>query len=185
MTTHGRPFPNQAYTRPAGLVRRLGAMMYDFLIIVAIWMLLGFARLPFVPDGVDHMNDSAGPAFQSILFLVTFGFFTFFWRRTGQTLGMQAWRIRIQNSDGRAISMTQALMRFLSGAFSLACLGLGHFWMLFTPGKNTWPDRFSESEVVYVPSAKEIAKLDDRFALDGSEASDENASGKAKRKKKR
>ncbi|WP_051206534.1 RDD family protein [Oceanospirillum maris] len=159
MTTSGRQFPNQAYTRPAGLVRRLGAMMYDFLIIVAIWMLLGFARLPFLDQGVDAMNDRAGPGFQSLLFLITFGFFAFFWLRTGQTLGMLAWRIRIQNANGHSISMTQALMRFFSGAFSLICLGLGHFWMLFTPAKQTWPDRFSDSEVVYVPSDKEIKAI--------------------------
>lgn len=170
MTTSGRQFPKQTYTRPAGLIRRLGAMMYDFLIIVAVWMLLGFARLPFVPEGVDAMNDNAGPGFQSILFLVTFGFFTFFWRRTGQTLGMQAWRIRIQNSDGRAITLTQSLMRFFCGAFSLVCLGLGHFWMLFSPSRKTWPDSFSESEVVYVPSDKEIARL---------HAGDENAAAPA------
>ncbi|MFG1488722.1 RDD family protein [Oceanospirillum sp. HFRX-1_2] len=176
MTTSGRQFPKQTYTRPAGIVRRLGAMMYDFLIIVAIWMLLGFARLPFLPEGVDAMNDHAGPGFQSVLFLVTFGFFTFFWRRTGQTLGMQAWRIRIQNSDGRAISLTQSLMRFFCGALSLVCLGLGHFWMLFSPSGKTWPDSFSESEVVYVPSDKEIARLP---------AADENtavSSGKESRK---
>lgn len=158
MTARGRQFPKQEYAQPAGLVRRFGAIMYDFLIIVAIWMLLGFARLPFLEQGVDAMNDRAGPGFQSILFLVTFGFFTFFWRRTGQTLGMQAWRIRIQNTDGTAISLTQSLLRFFSGGFSLICLGLGHFWMLFSPARRTWPDRFSDSEVVYVPSDKEITR---------------------------
>lgn len=181
MTTSGRQFPKQNYTRPAGLIRRLGAMMYDFLIIVAVWMLLGFARLPFVPEGVDAMNDHAGPGFQSVLFLVTFGFFTFFWRRTGQTLGMQAWRIRIQNSDGRAISMTQSLMRFFCGAFSLVCLGLGHFWMLFSPSKKTWPDSFSESEVVYVLSDKEIARL---HADDESAAESTGKENRKKSKKK-
>lgn len=181
MTTSGRQFPKQTYTHPAGLVRRLGAMMYDFLIIVAIWMLLGFARLPFLPDGVDAMNDHAGPGFQSVLFLVTFSFFTFFWRRTGQTLGMQAWRIRIQNSDGRAITLTQSLMRFFSGAFSLICLGLGHFWMLFSPSKKTWPDSFSESEVVYVPSDKEIARL----SVGGEVAASQGAKETRKNSKKK
>jgi len=163
MTTRGRQFPNQAYTQPAGLVRRLGAILYDFLIIVAIWMLLGFARLPFLDQSVDAMNDQAGPGFQSVLFLITFGFFAFFWLRTGQTLGMLAWRIRVQNNNGHAISMTQALMRFFSGGFSLTCLGIGHFWMLFSPSKQTWPDRFSDSEVVYVPSDKEIKRFQAEF----------------------
>lgn len=182
MTTSGHPFPKQRYTRPAGLIRRLGAMMYDFLIIVAIWMLLGFARLPFLSDNVDAMNDHAGPGFQSVLFLVTFGFFTFFWRRTGQTIGMLAWRIRVQNADGRAISLTQSLMRFFSGAFSLICLGLGHFWMLFSPSKQTWPDRFSESEVVYVPSDKELARLEAEGDVDASQPANKASRKKSKKK---
>lgn len=153
-----RTFPRQEYTQPAGLVRRLGAMLYDFMIIVAIWMLMGFARLPFLEPGVDAMNDQAGPGFQSLLFLITFGFFAFFWRRTGQTLGMQAWRIRVQNSDGRPVSLSQALVRFFVGSFSVLLFGIGHFWMLFSAKRLTWPDLMSHSEVVYVPSDKEIAR---------------------------
>jgi hypothetical protein len=37
--------------------------------------------------------------------------------------------------------------------------------MLFTPAKQTWPDRFSDSEVVYVPSDKEIKAIQAEFDL--------------------
>lgn len=184
MTKTGRKFPNQAYTRPAGLVRRLGAMMYDFLIIVAIWMLLGFARLPFLDQGIDAMNDRAGPGFQSILFLVTFGFFAFFWLRTGQTLGMLAWRIRIQTPEGCSISVTQSLMRFFAAGVSLLCVGLGYIWVLISPNRQTWHDRFSDSEVVYVPSDKEIAKIEAEFDLE-SGAADKASSGTSGKKKRK
>jgi len=174
MFRRGRQFSNQQWTRPANLTRRLGALMYDFLIIVALWMFAGFARLPFVD--ADAMTDQAGPAFQSALFVLTFGFFAFFWLRTGQTLGMQAWRIRVQNEDGTAMSPTQALMRFLSAAASIACVGLGYAWMLFSKSKKTWHDQFSDTVVVYVPSDKEMAQLGSR-SDNGTKAGCEEEAG--------
>lgn len=179
MFQSGRQFPNQQWTQPANLTRRLGALLYDFLIIVALWMFAGFARLPFVE--ADAMTDSAGPAFQSALFILTFGFFAFFWLRTGQTLGMQAWRIRVQNENGTAMSPTQALMRFLCASISIASLGLGYIWMLFSKNKVTWHDQFSDTVVVYVPSDKEISALEES---DSSEReSNKASSGKGKKKK--
>lgn len=181
MFQSGRQFPNQQWAQPANLTRRLGALLYDFLIIVALWMFAGFARLPFVE--ADAMTDSAGPAFQSALFILTFGFFAFFWLRTGQTLGMQAWRIRVQNENGTAMSPTQALMRFLCAALSIVSLGLGYIWMLFSKNKVTWHDQFSDTVVVYIPSDKEIA------AMEGSGDTGQNVqkagSGQGRKKKSR
>ncbi len=181
MFQSGRQFPNQQWAQPANLTRRLGALLYDFLIIVALWMFAGFARLPFVE--ADAMTDSAGPAFQSALFILTFGFFAFFWLRTGQTLGMQAWRIRVQNENGTAMSPTQALMRFLCAALSIASLGLGYIWMLFSKNKATWHDQFSDTVVVYIPSDKEISTLDkgDSSEQEGNKAN----SGKGKKRAKK
>jgi uncharacterized RDD family membrane protein YckC len=185
MFQRGRQFPNQQWTQPANLTRRLGGLLYDFLIITALWLFAGFARLPFVE--ADAMTDSAGPGFQSFLFIMTFGFFAFFWLRTGQTLGMQAWRIRVQNNDGTAMSPTQALMRFLSATVSLLCAGLGFLWMLVSKNKTTWHDQFSDTVVVYVPSDKEISRLQEEQGQPSSQdvsTSDKNPSTKKRKKKK-
>ncbi len=144
------PFPDlDGELRHPSLLRRCAAMVYDGLLVVAIWMCTGFA-------GVALNNGEAvgGPLFQSLLFLLTFGFFAYFWVRLGQTLGMQAWQLRVQTLDGNHISLKQALLRFMMAIASFACLGLGFFWMLFSADKATWHDSFSNTQMVLLPKKK-------------------------------
>jgi uncharacterized RDD family membrane protein YckC len=60
-----------------------------------------------------HIHGIFHPFLATLLLFVTFGFFARFWTYKGQTLGMQAWRIRVQNADGSAITLWQSLLRFM------------------------------------------------------------------------
>ncbi|GGK79385.1 RDD family protein [Amphritea balenae] len=145
-----RPFPElDGEIQQATLLRRFTAMIYDGFLVVAIWMCTGFAAVA--------LNDGeavSGALFQTALFLITFAFFAYFWVRLGQTLGMQVWRLRIQTAEGCHISPRQALIRFMTAILSFGCFGLGFFWMLFSPEKNTWHDAFSETQIVLLPKPK-------------------------------
>jgi uncharacterized RDD family membrane protein YckC len=88
------------------------------------------------------------PLFQVYLLCVSFGFFAYFWRRGGQTLGMQAWHIRLVNQAGGAISLRQALLRFSIAWLSAAALGLGFVWALFEPQRRTWHDLAAGTRVI-------------------------------------
>ena len=94
------------------------------------------------------------PLLSTILFFVLFGFFAKFWTHSGQTLGMQVWGIRVQNADGTAISLWQALLRFIVSIGSWLCLGLGFIWSLFDKHKRTWHDMYSSSQLVRIPKPK-------------------------------
>ncbi|MCD8512731.1 MAG: RDD family protein [Nitrincola sp.] len=138
-------------TRPASLGKRVLAMFYDFMLIVAIWMITGFAAVA--------LNDGEaveGPLFKTALFVITFLFFGFFWTRNGQTLGMQAWRIRVQTLDGYRLSWSRSLLRFMLSILSWIPLGLGYIWVLFSDEKLAWHDKFSESCVVQLPKVKRV-----------------------------
>lgn len=56
------------------------------------------------------------------LFFVIGSYFVFFWRRGGQTLAMQTWRIKLVNDDFSRIPLTKAIVRY--------CLA----WLWFLPG---------------------------------------------------
>ncbi|WP_134608685.1 RDD family protein [Pseudomonas aeruginosa] len=146
---------------PDGLIRRLAAMFYDFLLCVALMMVVtlvyqqGILRLIY---GSDHLRELADrgaligdPLLSTLLVFALFGFFAKFWTHNGQTLGMQVWGLRVQNRDGSAISLLQALLRFMIAIASWLCLGLGFLWMLWDKDKRTWHDRYSESQVVRLP----------------------------------
>ena len=128
---------------PAPLRYRFAAMLYDALVMLAIWIVTIVALVTLIGDAVT------GAWVQSLLFMELYGFFAFFWCRRGQTLGMLAWRLRLHSSGG--FTPSQALRRFVAGLVSWATLGLGFFWMWFDKGRLTWPDRFSRSIVVRDP----------------------------------
>ena len=78
--------------------------------------------------------------------LVAFIFYCWFWHRSGQTLGMQAWRLKLVANTGD-ITFTLCLCRFCISILSIAFLGLGLFWMFFDSQKRTWQDIASNSQV--------------------------------------
>ena len=133
--------------QPAGMLSRLLAMFYDSLLLFSVLLIATALALMFTRGTLNYHN----PFFRTGLFLTCFSFYSWFWLHGGQTLGMRAWRLRVQRIDGQPITIWQALLRFLVAIPALACAGLGFFWMLVDRDKMTLYDRFSESVVVRLP----------------------------------
>lgn len=132
-------------------LKRLGAFAYDMMIVVALWMVTGFIAV-----ALNNGEAVGGPLFQSLLFILTYLFLTFFWTRSGQTLGMLAWRLRVQSIEGYKLNLMQCLIRYLIGTISLVCVGAGFFWMFINPQKRTWHDIASGCQVVELPKTAKI-----------------------------
>lgn len=145
----------------AGLGKRLAAVFYDFMLCIALVMVItlvyqqGILRLIYGAEALQVMADSQmldiDPVLSTLLFFSVFAFFAKFWTHGGQTLGMQVWGLRVQNPDGSAIDVWQALLRFLIAIFAWLPAGLGVWWMLFDKQKRTWSDMYSGSEIVQLP----------------------------------
>lgn len=144
----------------AGLTRRLAALFYDLLLCIALLIVVTFVY-KLILMGIHgeaqlrQMSDAGAldgdPLLSTILFICLFGFFAKFWTHGGQTLGMQVWGIRIQNADGTAIDLWQALLRFLVAIASWLCLGLGFLWILWDKDRRSWHDIYSDSRTVQLP----------------------------------
>jgi len=97
------PFENAG---APGLLRRLGAMFYDSLLLAAV---LFFAALPYLLiAGGTPTGALSRYLFQLYLLACVFFFFGWFWTHGGQTLGMRAWRIRLARSDGAGVTWADA-----------------------------------------------------------------------------
>ncbi len=132
-----------------GLIRRLAAMLYDALLVVA---LLFLATIPFVAlRGGEPVESDSNLAYQISLVLVVFVFFVGFWSRSGRTLGMQSWGLQLETEDGRVPSVATASLRFFAALVSLLPLGLGFLWSLWDPDRLAWHDRMSRTRIVYYP----------------------------------
>ncbi|NNL56394.1 MAG: RDD family protein [Pseudomonadales bacterium] len=151
----------------AGLRRRLLAMLYDGILLLATLfctagayftvllvfnsdastaVALGDARTGDVLHELEVVEP--GWLFYPLMLAVYIGFYLYFWRLSGQTLGMRAWKIRLVNSAGGQPSLPQLLLRMLVGSLSLACFGLGYFTLLINRNSGTWHDRISRTQVV-------------------------------------
>lgn len=126
-------------------MRRIAAMSYDALLIAAIWIISTFLWV-----GLQDGDPVHGPAFQAFLYLEAAAFYIYFWRARGQTLGMQAWKIRAVSEDGEPMSLGECVARFFFATFSTALMGLGFLWMLFDRDRLTWHDRASGTCVLYL-----------------------------------
>ena len=129
---------------------RLLAMIYDSLIVIAIWFLVGAIAVA-LNDG-EAIDTLIGQSIlKSSLFCATFLFFGYSWTKKGQTVGMIAWRLRAQTTEGLTLSWSQSLIRFVGAVVSFAVVGRGFFVTLFTNEKLTWHERWSNSVTVRLP----------------------------------
>tara|TARA_B110000881_G_scaffold214219_1_gene226294 strand:+ start:205 stop:693 length:489 start_codon:yes stop_codon:yes gene_type:complete len=144
----------------AGFRRRFGSWVYDVLLASAVYMTSGalsflimylcFHLGLFGMQGYEHFSDTISntawlkwPNEIWKLAWVSF-FFVWFWTRSGQTLGMRAWRLRVQNQDGTNISATTAIMRLFT-----TFLGLGNLVVLVDrKNKLSLQDSLTKTEVV-------------------------------------
>jgi uncharacterized RDD family membrane protein YckC len=136
----------------AGLLRRLAALLYDSLLVVALLML---ATVPYVMlTGGAAASHLARALFQTYLLAVMLGFFSWFWLHGGQTLGMRAWRLRVVSQNGAPLRPRQALARFAWALPSLLLFGLGLLWVLVDQERLAWHDRLSGTRLVVLPKVK-------------------------------
>jgi uncharacterized RDD family membrane protein YckC len=145
----------------AGVTKRLCALVYDGFLLFGLWvvpLLIAMVALhsseppPAELGGVVHELPPIAPPWMIQLYAVVMVvvFYGYFWRRNGQTLAMQAWRIRLDSVDGGRPSWKQCLIRLAVGALSLLCFGLGYFWLWWDRDGLTWHDRASRTRVVQV-----------------------------------
>jgi uncharacterized RDD family membrane protein YckC len=145
--------PRATAVVPAGLARRLGAVVYDSLLLLAVLMIATAAFLPLT--GGEALDPARHPtlefAYRAVLLLLIVGYYGLCWTQRGQTLGMASWRLRIERDDGRALGWGDTTLRLAAAVLSWLPLGLGYLWIAFDPRRRAWHDRLSGTRVLLVP----------------------------------
>ncbi|NVK25926.1 MAG: RDD family protein [Gammaproteobacteria bacterium] len=149
MSAESNSFPR------AGFFKRIAAIVYDFLVVVTLAMLVTALNLLVI-----HLLSSyqllnlAGEEpsqflnaqwwFQLELVLAVWLFFAWFWYDGGQTIGMRAWRLKVESDNEQPLTLKRTLLRAL-----YALLGFGNLWVLFTrKNKQSLQDKLSQTRVV-------------------------------------
>ena len=147
-----------------GLPRRLAAIIYDTLLVLPLVMAAvaltigGMALATYLhtlatgnAGGVQHGGALPPWLVQLLCAATVLGFYCHFWRKGGQSLGMRAWRLRLRNTSGGDVTLSQCLVRCLAAALSLLPAGLGYWWCLVDPRRRCWHDHLSGTELELLP----------------------------------
>ncbi len=153
---------NNLTTLPtAGLIRRLAAMVYDSLLVFGVLFTATIPAVFFRADRIEPIANeqivtdlpsvASGLPFQLYLLTVYIAFFCWFWRKYGQTLGMQAWRLQLVDMSGDRLTIRQCFTRLLAALISFLCFGAGYWWILIDKDHLSWHDKLSNSRIVLLP----------------------------------
>jgi len=95
---------------PPGLARRFAAFLYEGVLLFGVIFFAGF--LYSVLTRQQHaMEGRIGLGL--CLFIVLGLYFIGFWTRSGQTLAMKTWHLRVTDAAGRPLGWGRALLRYV------------------------------------------------------------------------
>jgi uncharacterized RDD family membrane protein YckC len=105
-------------------LRRFASMMYEGVLLFAVVFLAGYL--------FDTLTQSRHALMlrggrQIWLFIAMGAYFLICWKRSGQTLPMKAWHIRVLGVDGRPAKTSRLLLRY-AYMWVLPLLGAGLVW---------------------------------------------------------
>lgn len=115
MSTTVSPIPPVMATDPLAaptLRRRLAAMLYEGLLLFGV-MFGATAVFLILRAIIPPLARTGDVGLQVWGFLALGLYFVGFWRKRGQTLAMQTWRMRLVNADGSRISLGRAIARYV------------------------------------------------------------------------
>ena len=161
-------------SRRAGPIRRIFALVYDTLLILAA-IFVAFQPIPLLEDVIQEF-----PLTQVLtsiyLMAIWFLFLGWFWTHGGQTVGMKAWRMKLLREDGAEITWIDATYRFVlsngvfivilmlvglevvSAHFSLILGGtifcLSFLWTVIDREGRAGHDALSRTQLIVLPSTK-------------------------------
>jgi uncharacterized RDD family membrane protein YckC len=160
--------------RPASIGRRLGAAIYDALLLTALALIGGFALLPLLSPGVPGASlPTVPPVFiRTLTFcaLVAGGaaYCVGFWSDGRRTLAQKTWRLKLVDGAGHPPSRRTALIRYAAawigplaaiigyaavrptgfGRFALVLLAINYAWAFVDRDRQFLHDRVAGTRVV-------------------------------------
>ncbi len=104
--------------------RRLTCMVYEGLLLFGLAFAAGLI-FDLLSNSKHALN--LRHARQAWIFIVFGAYFIYCWHRSGQTLPMQTWRIRLVNDDGKRLPLIKAVVRYLlAWLWVLPGMAIGH-----------------------------------------------------------
>ena len=135
-------------------------MIYDLLVAVAVAMCAAMVMIVTLvillengvldKNGIEHASEVIQQSFTYKLIIQLWvgawvlGFFMWFWRNGGQTIGMRAWRLRLFSTNDQPMGYGRALLRILCSLGGIGTLLV----LLDVKNKQSLQDRLAKTEML-------------------------------------
>ena len=131
--------------KPAGFFRRMVALFYDLILIIALCVGLTLLITYALNTEVES------PLMYLAFLALSISFYCYFWKKnSGQTLRMQVWKFRLDQENNLDISLMRMIYRCLLGLIFTLLFGLNYLPMLFRKDKKTLNDILSKTFFIKV-----------------------------------
>ncbi len=123
-------------------------MLYESFLLLGV-LSVAFV-LPYLLIGMFWNTAVPGGLLWLHVFIVLLAYFGWLWKRSGQTLAMQTWKIRLVSADGMPLTTRQVLLRYSLAWPSLLLCGVGILWALVDRDRQFLHDRLAGTRLIRI-----------------------------------
>jgi len=127
------------------LLKLAACFAYDSFAVIAICFAIAFL---FIGLFGDSTHGSKRYFLQLSLLLGIGAYFVWCWLKSGQTLGMRTWKLKLVDQHGQLLMPVVALLRYGLACLSLMLFGLGFLWVLIDRDHLYIHDRLLGSRII-------------------------------------
>lgn len=128
-----------------GIGRRLLSLVYEIFLLIAVMLLAGGAAA-----ALAQITTPAHTRLftQVIAVAACVTYFVWQWQRSGQTLPMKTWRMRLETVEGLRVAIPRALLRSALATAGYLLLGISVMWAFIDRDGQFLHDRLAGTRLV-------------------------------------
>jgi uncharacterized RDD family membrane protein YckC len=123
----------------------LASAIYEVLVLVALSMAGTALFVSVMGDATTGMKNIF---LQIFLWGLAGVYFVWCWHRSGQTLALLAWRLKVVNMQNQTLGVQQASLRYALASLSLLACGAGFFWCFLDKDRLYLHDRLLKTHLI-------------------------------------
>ena len=123
-------------------------MVYEGVLLVGVTFIGSWVYLKLFGDSSHGI---ARHVFQAYVALLCGVYFVYCWRRSGQTLAMKTWGLRLVRADGGTLTLGRAVARYILALAGLLAAGVGFLWVVVDRDRQFLHDRLLGTRIVRAP----------------------------------
>lgn len=139
---------NPDCTQTPSLIKLGACFIYDALTVVALCFVSALVVIILIGDASYGLKRYL---LQVVLWLAIGIYFVWCWKKTGQTLAMKTWQLKLVSKDGQLLPLNLAMARYVLSTLSLVLFGLGFLWAMVDRDHLYLHDRLLNTHIIYVP----------------------------------